>query len=199
MTTAMAAVLAAVSVLGLRPPDAGAARVVHVPLVRFIGQVVSIDTPGGSPTRFTLQTPTRTIFLRIAPRATFTARSAEAEVEGLSVLDYAIVWARHTPRGWLATRIAFDVRPIHIPPQVTLVARVVRETLDGQHLIVRLNSGAVRWVIIDAQTRFRVDGTPAAASLTFARGQFVRLVLRRTPRGWIALQINLMSVAPPAR
>src|SRR5690348_10644658 len=57
---------------------------------RLMGQVSALSGPVSNPDGFTLDTGNRSVDVRIAPKATFTARSAEAEVEGLQVGDYVV-------------------------------------------------------------------------------------------------------------
>lgn len=187
------------AVIAIAPLPAAARGIggTRIPVVRLTGQVSAISAPNGSPTQFTLQTTAQVVTVKIAPRATFTALSAEAEVEGLSVGDYAVVRVRHVRRGWIALHIAFDVRPVHIPNRATIVASVVRETPNGHDLIVRLPSSTIRWVMLDARTKFRVYGPMSSSSPVFARGNLVHITMRRGPRGWIAVEIDLISGALP--
>lgn len=193
------AVLLAIALLTLVPLAAGAqgARSKPVAVVWIVGKVTALNTQNGNPTGFVLRTvDDEIVSMRIAPRATFTARSAEAEVEGLHVGDYAIVRARNLRSGWVALHIAFDVQPIRIPNPAPIIARVVRETPNNRFLVVRLSSGVTRWVMLDAGTRFRVDGIPAAVAPAFVRGELVHLILRQRPHGWTAVEVDLGEGVP---
>lgn len=191
------AVLLAVLAMAPLPAAARVTAGMHVPIERLIGQVAAISAPNGSPTQFTLQTADRVVAMKIAPRATFTALSAEAEVEGLNIGDYAIVRARHPRRGWVALHIEFDVRPVHVSDLVTLVASVVRETPNGHDLVVRLPSSIIRWVVLDAQTKFRVYGPLSSGPPVFGRGDLVHITMRRGPQRWIAVEVDIISGSPP--
>lgn len=156
-----------------------------------------MDSPGGNPIRFTLQTSNRVVTIKIAPRATFTALSAEAEVEGLRVGDYAVVRVRHPGHVWIGLHIAFDVRPIPVPNRANWIASVVRETPNDRFLVVQLPSGVTRWVMLDPHTKFRAYGALTSSPPVFDRQELVRIHARRTPHGWIALEIDLLSGGSP--
>lgn len=197
---ARSAVLAVLLAAGTLTPMSASARVpagTRVAITQLRGQVIAISTPNGSPTRFTIETADRDVTVRIAPAATFTALSAEAEVEGLRVGDYAIVRVRHPHDAWVALHITFDVRPIHIRGQVTIVATVIRETPNGRYLIVRLPSGAIRWIILGTQTKFRLYGALTSNPPLFAREELVHVTMRRIPRGWIAIEVDLLNGQAP--
>lgn len=193
-------VLAVLLAAGTVAPIPAFARVpsgMRPPAVWLRGQLTAIAAPNGNPTRFTLQTADRDVIMRIAPTATFTALSAEAEVEGLRAGDYANVRARHSGGGWIALHITFDVRPIRVPDQVTIVANVVRETADNRYLIVRLPSGMNRWVLMDARTKFRISGALSASPPIFESEELVHVIMRRVPHGWVAIEIDLMGGGQP--
>ncbi len=166
----------------------------HQPIVRFIGQVTEVGATGGEPITFTLQTRRRLVPFRIAPYATFTALSAEAEVEGLATDDYAVVEARHVRRIWVAVHIAFDVQPIQ-NDQIVLNATIIRTSPNGQAVFVRLPSGEVRRVTIVARTRFKVSGQITDVPPTFVRGDTVSITMKPVANGWIAIEIDLNQSA----
>ncbi len=161
--------------------------------VPLVGQVLSVDSIGGNPTGFILQTKTHIVACRIAAHATFTARSAEAEVEGFRDGDYAIVKARPMHQSWIALHITFDVRPLHLPEEVSVTATVVSESANGHSLTVRLPSSRTRTVILVPRTTFQENAIPTSTPPTFVRGDLVHIVMRATPKGWIALSIDLSS------
>lgn len=160
--------------------------------VLLVGQVLTVDSTAGIPTNFVLETKTRIINFRIGARATFTARSAEAEVEGFTEGDYAIVKARHAGHTWLALRITFDVQPLHVPDKRAMTATVIRERMSPRQLVVRLPSAQTRRVSLDSQTAFQVNSVPTSTPPIFVRGALVHLTVQSTTRGWIALDVDLL-------
>lgn len=164
------------------------------PVGHFRGQVTDVTVESGMPVRFSLQTRRRIVLFRIAPYATFTALSAEAEVEGLSTQDYAVVLARHVGHLWVAVHIAFDVQPIQTV-QTAVSATVIRVTPTNNAVVVRLQAGTLRRLAIVPTTRFRVAGQLTGELPTLLRGDIVRVAMRLAPRGWIAVEIDLQHVA----
>ena len=160
---------------------------------RFAGLVTSVSGPSASPTSFTLETKARPIDLRVAPAAVFTPKSAEAEVEGFMVGDYAVVNARRINRTWVAEQISFDVRPVKHPRDITVTGSVLRVAVNGKHFEIALDSGGSRWVAINATTQFRLDGQLVFNPPPLSKGERVTVVMRSTLSGWVAVEVNLRT------
>lgn len=168
--------------------------------VRFNGQVLSVDGAGHNPTGFSLQLPGRTVDLRVAPKAVFKAMSAEAEVEGFQIGDYAVVDARRVDKAWVAATIEFDVQPIRPGPRQTMVSGAIqRVSVTGLRFLLKLDTGDMHWISITRKTRFKVDGQLSTLPPLLQKGQSVDVLVSQAPRGWIALEIDLKSGSPPFR
>jgi hypothetical protein len=168
-----------------------------VSLVVFYGQVTSVVGVAGSPTGFTLLLKNRAVDFRIAPHATLKPMSAEAEVEGFQVNDYAAVGAKRINRVWVAFGIQFDVQSF----RGTVIASgiVAKLTPNGKRLELQLDNGTLRWVTITLNTVFRIGGQTQASAPVLLKGETVEVRMRPTPTGWVALEINLKLTPPPAR
>jgi hypothetical protein len=159
---------------------------------RFVGQVTTLLPATGSPTSFVLLQPNVAVTVSINPQTQLTGKSAEANVEGLVRDDYVVVNARRVGGKWIATRIAYDVNPIL--PLRTVSGSVVRLTLDGRRVNVRLDAGGTRWITIGRLARYRLDGRLVDPAPILLKGEPVQLVVNRTIDSWIALEIDVRSV-----
>lgn len=169
------------------------------PVVRFYGQVTSASLVKGVPSAFTLMTRNGPVDFRLPPRAKLVSRSAEAEVEGFQSGDYAIVMARRVNRGWVANRVEFDVQPITVAIQVTLTGTVQRVSANGKLFSMLLDSGPLRRVVINARTKYRMDGQLLDGPPALMRGDVVTVIMRRVVRTWVALSVNVRTSYPYAR
>lgn len=169
------------------------------PVVRFYGQVTSASLVKGVPSAFTLITRNGPVDFRLPPRANLVSRSAEAEVEGFQSGDYAIVMARRVNRGWVANRVEYDVQPITVAVQVTLTGTVQRVSANGKLFSMQLDSGPLRWVVINARTKYRLDGQLLDGPPVLMRGDAVTVIMRRVIRTWVALSVNVRTSAPYLR
>ncbi|HLJ68459.1 MAG TPA: hypothetical protein VKX16_13975 [Chloroflexota bacterium] len=158
------------------------------------GEIVSLDGPPASPTGLTLQLGTLTFPVRISPRATITAKSAEAEVEGLLPGDYAVIHDHRIRGQWVAFHIAYDVVPM--PPLRVLTGSVLRLTPNGRVLYLKPDTGrGVLPVHLLQQTRFLQDGKPVLQlPVVFTRGESLEIVARRTLGFWYAFDVNIKSL-----
>lgn len=159
---------------------------------RFIGQVTTLLPAAGSPTSFVLLQPNFSVSIAISPKTQLTGKSAEANVEGLVRDDYAVVTAKRMAGRWVATRIAYDVDPI--PPLRIVSGTVVKPTLDGRHVNVRLDTGGARWITIGRLARYRLDGRLMEPAPILAKGEVIQLVVNRMTVPWIALEVDVHSV-----
>jgi hypothetical protein len=177
--------------------EARADRAHGVP-ARFVGQVTQLVGPPGNPTEFTLQLRYRSIDIKIASDAVFIARSAEAEVEGFQVGDYATVTARRAEHVWIAVRIQFDVQPL-VTALVSVTGTVLRVSNDERRIVIRLDTGGTgtRLITIGVKTRFEIDGQPAPVAVPLVKGDIVHVQMRATNHGWYALTVDLVSTATP--
>lgn len=192
-----------VAVAGLITPASASVGGPHSgPLVaRFNGRVTALTGPPDSPSGLTLQLRDRTVDVRIgsgvdcAYALNCTARSAEAEVEGLQVGDYALVSARRINRTWVAFHIDFDVQPIDMRPPPIVTGTIVKVTPNGLRFQLRVVTGGVglHWVTIGPKTIFRVDGQLTDMPPTLSKGDAVRVTIRVTDRGWAAIEVDLRT------
>jgi len=176
------------------PLDAGAqtAGPPKNPPVRLYGQVTAIQSSkDGTPLGFTLLTPARTVDIHISAATMFMPKSAEAQVEGFATNDYAIVMAKHTARTWVANRITFDVQPMPPAVLVSLRGTVARVVPSGDKFLMQLDNGDSRWVLVNRQTQWRVDGQLQAAAPTLTKGNTVVVTMRHGGRNWVATEIDV--------
>jgi hypothetical protein len=197
-TRLIARILSLCLVLGLAISLTGApARAQQKPDVgpdkqRFLGQVTALIGTGGNPAGFQLQLGTMTWDIKVAPKAVFTARSAEADVEGLLSGDYAVVNARRVKHVWYAYRVDFDVQPV--APLRTFSGTVVRASVDGKRFSVRIEPNKIMAVRVAAETRYRIDGRFIDFAQTVSRGEYVQVLARRNDPVWIAYDLNVRSL-----
>jgi hypothetical protein len=176
------------STLVYQPASAGAAS---SGLLHVFGQVQAVVGPASDPTAFFLQVRNRPIEFRVAARATLTAASAEAEVEGFVSGDYAEVVARRAHHQWIAVKITYDVRSLAPTGSAPVTATVLADSPNGTWVTVQLADGAVRRVLITSNTLFTLDGSPSATPVPLAPGEVVTLSIQPTRRGWVATQIDV--------
>jgi hypothetical protein len=190
----------AVAVVSMGIPNLAAARFTitqTVILTAFYGQVTNIVGPADAPTGFTLLLNNRLVDFRVAPHATFKPLSAEAEVEGFQPNDYAAVGARRINHAWVALGIQFDVQPFR--GVVTITGVIARVTPNGLRFDLQLDNGTSRWVTITPKTTFQIDGRLQAVPPLLQKGEMASVRMRPSPRGWLALQIDLKSNPTPLR
>jgi hypothetical protein len=174
--------------------NASNARPTGTGVTHFFGQVKSLTGPAADPTGFALQLDGRTVNLHISATGTvFTARSAEAWVDGFAVGDFASVRARRVNRIWMAQRILFDVRPFGQIKTVSLTGTILKFSKDTTRVQLQPTVGDPRWIIIRPATRFRVDGVATTVAPTLVKGDLVQVTLRRTAQGWITVELNLKT------
>ena len=179
-----------IALSGLVAP-ARAAQYQVIDRARFVGQVTMLVSIAAGATSFELLQPNTTAVITINRQTQLTGRSAEANVEGLARDDYAIVNARRVGARWIATRIAYDVDPI--PPLQTVTGSIMRVSVDGRRVYVRLDTGASRWITIGRLARYRLDGRLMDPSPIPLKGEAVQLVVNRSTAAWVALEVDLRS------
>lgn len=189
------AVLVALLGLAVSLSPAGAMHVVpqqtHPPLVHFSGQVTAISGPAANPTRFTLQTNDRAIDFQIVMRTNIVARSAEAQIEGLSLDDFAMVTAARPNGSWTAYRIVYDVQPWGPIRQFTVTGTVQRVDKRGRGFQLRMSGGTTHWIVVNQQSKFAVAGIPVDTPPTLIRDSVVEVLVRRAGLNWVALTVNV--------
>lgn len=170
----------------------GAKQTVRPKTVTFPGQIVSLSGPSSSPTGFILQTARRTIDFR-TPATRFTARSAEALVDGFSANDFAIVRATRVNTSWVAIRVVYDVVPWGPIRTFTIAGTVQRVIRPANRLLVKMISGDTHWIFMNKNTKFDIAGQPVAGPSPLARDESVQIHVHRTAAGrWIALAISIV-------
>lgn len=194
--------LAAVCALSAAPP----ALAEHSPpsnvstAQRFDGQIISLLGPAASPTGIVLQlSATRTLTVRLTPRTIVKARSAEAQVEGLLVGDFAVVFATKPVADWNARRVTFDVDPFGPIRYFTITGTVVRLNRAGTRVQLTITGGTKRWIILTPFTHYAIDGIPSDTGLTPVRSNVLQVDVHSVPRGWVALLVNLKTTRSSAQ
>jgi hypothetical protein len=180
----------------IMPSTVGAQTVRRVDDVKFVGQVLSLDGPAADPRGVALQISNKVLSIRIAPETTLMPNSAEAEVAGLMDGDFASVLAYRSGKSWIADKIVFDVVPLGSANTVTLRATITRVVPDGVHIVLRLDTGGARRLAITPRTEFRVNGTATTSPPHPTKGEQAIITMRATPRGWVALIIDLLDTVP---
>jgi hypothetical protein len=161
---------------------------------RFAGQIVALPGPTASPTGITVQLQdARTVTIHLVPKTVLRARSAEAQVEGLSLGDFAVVDAVRVGPDWNARRVLFDVDPFGPIRLFTVSGTVVRLSRAGDRVLVSLVGGTTRWIFLTHDTRYALDGIPTDTVPVLQRNNVVQVDVRLAPRGWVALAINIKS------
>jgi hypothetical protein len=161
----------------------------------FPGQIMNLTGPASSPTGFTLQTAQRSIDFRIAPRRTrFTARSAEALVDGFSVDDFATVSATRVNGEWVANHVVYDVVPWGPIRLFTVSGTVLRLDRIDNRFLVKLSTGDTHWIVTNKGTKYLIDGQPSAGPVALTREEAVQVQVHRNQAGrWIALTIAVVQ------
>lgn len=186
-------VLVAVLILLGGAPRASAQQIKDISVAkgRYVGQVVAVQGPLASPTSLTLQLGLQNLDIRILPRTILTGKSAEADVEGLQVGDYAVVISRRYNRTTAATRVVFDVEPIF--PLRAVSGTIARVAIDGQHFQVRSTTGKLAWLHVSKYARIRLDGRPSDVLTSLVKGNTVQVLAQHTDAGWDATDISIRS------
>lgn len=154
----------------------------------FAAMVAGVQGPSGNPNVFSLQLGDLSMQMHIVPRTTFVPRSAEAEVEGLTTGDYALVVARRIRRQWVAMRVAFDVRPF--PPFRLLKGTVFTVNPNGKSFTLRLNSGRNVFLRLNPHLRVQQGGQTLVTPPLLSRGMLVQaLALRRG--AWVVFNLTI--------
>lgn len=165
--------------------------------VHFAGKIVSVGGQAGSPTSITVQTRNgRLIAFRIPATCTIAARTAEAEVEGPMPGDFAAITAHRANQNWVADTVTYDVARFVVPRLLTWTGTIVRVAPDLAHFLLRLENNRTRWVRLAPAVRIKFYGQPAGVAVLM-RGQHVAVTLRRTKRGWVALEIDIEPARHP--
>jgi hypothetical protein len=161
---------------------------------RFVGEVTALTGPTANPTGLTLQLGIASADVRFGTQYTPHPLSAEAEIEGISVHDYASVVVRRVKSDWVAQRVDFDVEPFGHLKLVS--ATVVSMTADAKHLRVRLtDTGQNRAVALVKQTLYEADGKPLTGLPQLVRDQPIQVLVVRGDFGWVAATLNLKSAS----
>lgn len=155
----------------------------------FQGTVTAVVGPAANPSAFTVMNRLgRLLVFRVVPSTRFHALSAEAAVQGFVGGDYAAVVAVRVSRDWVAANISYDVTP---PPQLRSFSGVVeRVAPDGAHFLVKLDSGMNRWFPVPPNVKIKFNGDPATPD-AIARGRGVIVVLQKTDREWVVIEIDI--------
>lgn len=172
---------------------------------RIYGQVAGIFGPAAGPTGLAIQQQqgkadtTRTVTIRLDARTVLRARTAEAQVEGLTVGDFAVVQVNRPGTDVNARRIVFDVDPFGPIRFFSVTGTILRLNRAGTQVLLALPGGAERWIILTVNTRFSIDGSPAGYTPSFQRNNVLTVDVHLTNRGWIAQSVNLRSTRSPAQ
>lgn len=179
---------------GARPASARNVPDLGFNQARFIGAVAAIQGPADSPTRITLQLGALSTELRINLKTLFSAKGAEASLEGLLPGDFAVVAARRFKGAWIARRVLFDVQPIF--PLRLFTGTVVRAGVDGKRVSVRIAATQrLLWFRISRNALYQEDGRAVLEPPGLTPGETVELLALRVVPGWMAYNINLKATA----
>lgn len=169
-------------------------------LIRLAGQVSSVLGPDASPTGITLQLEgDQKITVRFTPRTILKARSAEAQVEGLMIGDFAVVQVVKANVDWIARRVFFDVDPFGPIRFFTVTGSVVRLNRAGTQILLAIPGGTTRWIIVTRNTNYSIDGVPTDAVPVLLRSDVLQVDVHKVPRGWLATSINVKTLKNPAQ
>lgn len=161
---------------------------------RFFGQIVNLIGAKTNPAGFTLQLGTQTTDIRIAPKTTFVAKSAEAEVEGLLAGDYASIVTKRVNRLLVAVRIVFDVAPIN--PMHQFTGTIFRVSLDGRRFVVRLDTGKSATLRLSKLVRIHIEGRPTETPALLLKGEYVQVLAVRESGAWSAYDVTIRASTP---
>jgi hypothetical protein len=139
------------------------------------------------------------VTVRFAPRTILKARSAEAQVEGLMVGDFAVVQVVRANVDWSARRVFFDVDPFGPIRFFTVTGSVVRLNRAGTQVLLALPGGTTRWIIITRNTHYSIDGVSTEAAPVLERSTVLQVDVHKVPRGWVAISVNVKTVRNPAQ
>ena len=156
---------------------------------RFAGQIAELIGPKNNPTGLSVQTGLQSTDVRIGPNTVYEAKTAEAEVEGLTENDYTVVTAKRSPRGWTAVRVQYDVQPFG--PLRIVAGTINKVEQDERRFSLRLDPTHLRWITLNKLTRLRVDGRLVDTPGQIERGATVQVLALRTELNWVALDVNV--------
>jgi hypothetical protein len=169
------------------------------------GEVAAIYGPAAGPTGLAIQQQqgktdtTKTVTIRLDTRTILRARTAEAQVEGLTVGEFAVVQVNRTGTDVSARRIVFDVDPFGPIRFFSVTGTVLRLNRAGTQVLLGLPGRATRWIILTVNTRYSLDGLVTGYVPTLQRNNVVTVDVNLTERGWIAQSVNLRSTRSPAQ
>jgi hypothetical protein len=159
---------------------------------RYIGEIVALVGPTNNPTGVMLQFGTDTTDITLGPKYTAQPQSAEAEVEGLAVDDYAVITVHPNYRGDLiAQRVQFDVEPFGRLRLMTGLVTWVSP--NDKRMRLRLpDTGAIRTITLIRSTKYEVDGKQVAP-LILGRDQTVQVLVLHLNFSLLAVDVNLKT------
>ena len=190
----MAICLAMLPFLGLRSAAAYPVISHDRGVRRIIGQVANITGPQTSPVAVTLQLGLQTTTVMVVSGTYITAHSAEADVEGLSSGDFALITVRGPETAFVAKRITYDVRPF--PPLRQFEGSVGRESPNGKHFTLKLANGNTAFVrVLTRVSAFKVDGKLASLPPVLTKGEDAQVLAFHTFNGWAAATVSLRSTS----
>lgn len=167
---------------------------------RVFGQIAGILGPAAGPTGLVIQqqqgkaVAAKTVTIRLdAARTVLRARTAEAQVEGLAVGDFAVVLATRSNGDLTARRVEFDVDPFGPIRFFTVTGTVLRLNRAGTQILLSLPGGTTRWIILTDNTRYTLDGVPTATVPVLQHNNVVTVDIHLVERGWVAQAVNLKS------
>ncbi len=207
LAASMTALLAVLLVSPAFAEHRGAGNLVVAPTprpgqtsARFVGQITGVLGSDASPTGITMQLQvSRTVTVRLAAKTILKARSAEAQVEGLMVGDFAVIQAVRGSLDWNARRVIFDVDPFGPIRFFTVTGSVVRLNRADTQVLLALPGGSTRWIIMTRNTHYSLDGVPTEAAPALLRTDVLQVDVHKVPRGWVATAINVKSLRNPAQ
>jgi hypothetical protein len=135
----------------------------------------------------------KTVAIHLDARTILRARTAEAQVEGLTAGDFAVVQAIKVGTDWTARRVVFDVDPFGPIQNFTVIGSVVRLNRPGTQVLLAIPGGTTRWIILTRNTHYSLDGIPIETTPALPRNSVLSVDVHVTVRGWVAQAINLRT------
>ena len=130
-----------------------------------------------------------TLSFRVNSSTSFIPRSAEANVAGFTVHDYAYVSSEGKGRHVAATTVKFDTHPFHIYPSKTVTGIVA---LTGPHhqVLLRLPDGTNFKFYTVRNTVYSINGQ--IQETTFRITKSLKLIVTAEHRAsrWVATQVD---------
>jgi hypothetical protein len=167
-------------------------------LVRIYGQVVAITKDQTMPAgveSFVLQLPKgRDVMVEVEPKTVFAPRTANAEVAGFTLKDYAYVVGQIVRHMVIAFKVDFDTAPFNPFLQRIFTGQFLRYEPDNDNvLIISLGTGRVLRVYTNTQTGWSVNGQAVEVPPMLSPGDHLKIYAERHGLRWVAISIDVQT------